>query len=198
MNRRAFLRFSAAGIGGFTLAAAGCSAGTEGLEPQEEADAGATPDAGATDAGAASPDAGTTPLDAGADGGTLFPDASENLPDASEPDAGLSPLTIRSAFYVVLNDTACSRHSHQLQVSPGTWTEDVELRFLGGSHEVRFRISELMRLEASELLPFATVGNGPGHGHCGTAWRQDTVGPEDPNRAQPMCTPGGTAMCLPG
>lgn len=122
------------------------------------------------------------------DGGTLRPDAPAPS-DAGVPGA----LVIASAFRVLLNDPSCSHNGHDCRVEPGRWESDVEVRFLGGSHEVRFRVSELVRLEAGERIPFATVGPGPGHGHCGTAWREE-VGPFD-DTLEDVCTPRGTAMC---
>ena len=134
-------------------------------------------------------DAGPPAHDGGAhDGGALFPDA------PPQRDAALGgALVIASAFVVYLNDPSCSHNGHTVYVEPGAWDEDVEISFLGGSHEVRFWVSELTLLEAGERLPFATMGNGPGHGHCGTAWRRE-VGPFDDTLVD-HCTPRGTAMC---
>lgn len=122
------------------------------------------------------------------DGGPLFADAS------SFRDAALGgALVVSAPFRVLLNDTTCSHNGHTCFVEPGSWDDDVEISFLGGSHELRFRVSELMQLEAGERIPFATTGAGPGHGHCGMAWREE-VGPFDDTRAD-VCTPRGTAAC---
>ena len=77
----------------------------------------------------------------------------------------LTALAIAAPFRVLLNDPSCSHNGHDCYVEAGTWNEDVEISFLGGSHEVRFWVSELVRLERGERIPFATVGPGPGHGH---------------------------------
>ncbi|MFO0712908.1 MAG: hypothetical protein U0353_23845 [Sandaracinus sp.] len=123
------------------------------------------------------------------DGGTLFPDASRLGADAAVSTA----LAIAAPFRVLLNDPSCSHNGHDCYVEAGTWNEDVEISFLGGSHEVRFWVSELVRLERGERIPFATVGPGPGHGHCGHAWRSE-VGPFDDSTPD-RCAPRGTAMC---
>lgn len=122
------------------------------------------------------------------DGGPLFTDAS-SFRDASVGGA----LVVTAPFRVLLNDTRCSHNGHTCYVEPGSWDEDVEISFLGGSHEVRFRVSELILLEAGERIPFATMGAGPGHGHCGTAWREE-VGGFDDTRVE-VCEPRGTARC---
>ncbi len=130
-------------------------------------------------------DAGTPPQH---DGGMLVPDASM-LRDS----AVVGALTIATAFVVNLNDPSCTHNGHTAYVQPGAWDHDVEISFLGGSHEVRFWVSELMQLQAGERIPFATMGAGPGHGHCGTAWRAE-VGPFDDTLVD-ECTPRGTAVC---
>ena len=122
------------------------------------------------------------------DGGTLYPDASAQV-DAVVPGA----LVISAPFRVLLNDSRCAHNGHDCRVEAGAWERDVEISFLGGSHEVRFWVSELVRLQAGERIPFATMGPGPGHGHCGTAWREE-VGPFD-DALDDVCTPRGTAMC---
>lgn len=122
------------------------------------------------------------------DGGTLYPDAPPQL-DAALPGA----LVIAAPFRVLLNDSRCSHNGHDCRVEAGAWEHDVEISFLGGSHEVRFWVSELLLLQAGERIPFATVGAGPGHGHCGTAWREE-VGPFD-DTLDDECVPRGTAMC---
>lgn len=134
------------------------------------------------------------PGDAGSsahDGGPLRPDAPP-LRDATLGGA----LVVTSAFLVYLNDPSCSHNGHTVHVEPGAWDDDVEVSFLGGSHEVRFRVSELVALEGGARLPFATVGPGPGHGHCGTAWRSE-VGPFDDTLVD-RCAPRGTAECTHG
>jgi hypothetical protein len=135
-------------------------------------------------------DAGPTHDSSAPDGGPLFPDAPP-LRDAAIGGA----LVIETAFVVFLNDPSCSHHGHTVHVEAGAWDDDAEVSFLGGSHEVRFWVHELLALQAGERLPFATMGNGPGHGHCGTAWRRE-VGPFDGTLVD-HCTPRGTAMCEP-
>ena len=131
----------------------------------------------------ARPDAGATH-----DGGPLFADAT------SFRDAALGgALVITAPFRVLLNDTRCSHNGHTCFVEPGSWDEDEEISFLGGSPEVRFWVSELVLLQAGERIPFATMGAGPGHGHCGTAWREE-VGPFDDTRIE-RCETRGTAAC---
>ncbi len=129
------------------------------------------------------PDAGATH-----DGSPLLADA------ASFRDAALGgALVITAPFEVLLNDTTCSHNGHTCFVEQGSWDDDVEISFLGGSHEVRFFVSELVLLQAGERIPFATVGPGPGHAHCGTAWRRE-VGPFDDTLVD-ACEPRGTARC---
>lgn len=82
-------------------------------------------------------------------------------------------VTIRRSFDVLLEDRACAGHAHGLRVLAGSYDRDTPVEYLGGSHLVRLRPSELVRLEAGEVLPFATVGPGPGHGHCGRAVRAE-------------------------
>jgi hypothetical protein len=113
--------------------------------------------------------------------------------DGGEVDAGFV-LTVRESFGVVLNDTSCSGHSHWLLVEAGDYSGGSPVSYLGGSHEVVFTPSELAMLERGERIPFATIGDGPGHGHCGTAWRE-SVGDADPNLPN-ACQVRGTAMCM--
>lgn len=171
MDRRTFLKLS----GSTVFFAWGCEAETDPLSSDPDPVDGGTlyPDARARDAGI------EIPLDAG-------------FVDAEAIDAGAA-FVIREAFNVHLNDTTCSHHSHGCSVRPAMYLEDTEVHFLGGSHEVVFWASELVRLQNSELVPFATVGAGPGHGHCGMAWRT-SVGPEDRTRMD-VCATRGTAMC---
>lgn len=126
--------------------------------------------------------------DAGADDGAVL------TADAAPPvDGAVALYVIHEAFDVLLNDSTCSHHSHGCRVEPAAYEEDVPVRFLGGSHEVVFLASELVELERGARIPFATIGDGPGHGHCGTAWRT-SVGPEEPMRPG-ACTTRGTAEC---
>ena len=67
----------------------------------------------------------------------------------------------------------------------------------GGSHLVQFRPSELVRLERGEQLPFATSGAGPGHGHCGLAWRDGLFSPSrDRVDACEILPPGSGPMAI--
>lgn len=190
MNRRYFLKLSVASSSWALLGA--CEAGTKGLVEPASGDTGVSAHDGAVlyqDAGTAAQDAGTAALDAG----TAALDA--GLLDAGEADAGLGPpFSIRESFTVILNDSTCSKHTHTAFVEAGTYAEDREVHFLGGSHALVFRVSELLRLERGERIPFSTVGPGPNHGHCGTAWRSE-VGPPEPDRPD-QCVVRGTAMCL--
>lgn len=184
MNRRYFLKLSVASSS-FALLGA-CEAGTEGLAEPASGDAGVS----AHDGAVLYQDAGTAALDA-----SPATEADAGLLDAGEADAGLGPpFIIREPFTVILNDSTCSKHTHTAFVEAGTYAEDQALHFLGGSHALVFLVSELLRLERGERIPFATVGPGPNHGHCGTAWRTE-VGPPEPDRPD-QCTVRGTAMCL--
>ena len=130
----------------------------------------------------------TLRVDGGGDGGVLHQDA------APPVDSALALYVIHEAFDVLLNDSTCSHHSHSCRVAPGAYAEDAPVRFLGGSHEVVFLVSELVELERGARIPFATIGDRPGHGHCGTAWRT-SVGPEEPMRPD-ACETRGTAECI--
>lgn len=127
---------------------------------------------------------------------TPTPDAPPRSPDAaSAPDAGAGPFVITTVISVFLNDPSCSGHDHGFSVSPGTFDDDTPLSFLGGSHLVAFRPSELLRIAAGEQLPFATIGPGPGHGHCGLAW---LAGLYTPSRDRiDACTPMSPAEAPP-
>jgi hypothetical protein len=93
-------------------------------------------------------------------------------------DASRATFVVRTAFSVLLSDTSCSGHDHECDVAPASYADDTPISFNGpGSHQVDFRPSELMMLEAGAMLPFATVGPGPGHGHCGMAWRTEIAPP---------------------
>ena len=117
------------------------------------------------------------------DAGPTTGDALVQVPDTGNaaPDAG-SAMLVLSSFRVVLNDPSCSGHDHGLVVEAGAYVDDTPVAFLGGSHLVRFRPSELAQLERGEQIPFATSGPGPGHGHCGLAWRDDA--PYEPSRTR--------------
>lgn len=124
--------------------------------------------------------------------------------EQDEPEADTEPAeelpsegyAILEKFVVILNDPSCSRHTHVLLVDPASYEDDTPISYLGGSHEVLMRPSELVDLAAGAKLPFATVGDGPGHGHCGTAWRESIHGGANPNLTD-ACVPLGTASCLP-
>lgn len=176
------------------LAVAACEAPTAELAGPAEAP---PPDAGAAAADATvgvSPDAGAESADAEVtdavlvDAGTI---------DAATVDAGASveDVVVAAGFSVVLYDPTCSRHEHVLRVVPRTYAAGTTTRYLGGSHTVELRPDEIARLEAGEALAFATVGDGPIHGHCGLAYRADRVPPDRPREL--ACVPGGTAMCIP-
>jgi hypothetical protein len=105
-------------------------------------------------------------------------DATLTAVDAAPVDVDTSVFVITSAFLVQLHDTSCSGHDHDCLVEPASYADDAPVSFNGpGSHQVAFRPSELVRLQAGESLPFATIGPGPGHGHCGLAWRGDAPSP---------------------
>lgn len=151
MDRRTFLHLSGLGALG---ALAGCAESTTRASDSGLAEADARiDDAHVADALAQVPDGGHVALDAG------------------------SAVFVLSSFSVMLNDSSCSGHDHGLTVSAGTYLDDSPIDFLGGSHLVRLRPSELVRLERGEQVPFATSGPGPGHGHCGLAWREGLFEP---------------------
>jgi hypothetical protein len=109
--------------------------------------------------------------------------------DASRTaDTGTAAFVIAAAFTVRLNDVSCSGHDHECRVDAGAYDDDTPIEFNApGSHTVAFRPSELARLAAGAQLPFATVGPGPGHGHCGMAWRADLL-PEPSTDRVDSCT----------
>lgn len=171
VNRRDFLKLTGVGAAGF--AAWGCETDTITLEP---VDGGAMEQA---------PQPEPRPeVDAGMGR------------DASTIDAGPPTYTIHGAFVVILNDSTCSRHTHSANVSAAVYVDDTPVHFLGGSHELVFKPSELVTLQEGAKIPFATIGEGPGHGHCGTAWRE-SVGPPDPDpNHQISCATLGSALCI--
>lgn len=144
----------------------------------------------------AEPDADAGPSDAPShpdahDGGLLEQvDAPHFDPDARDG------LVIHEAFEVLLNDSSCSGHPHSVRVVPGAYAEDIEVHYMGGSHALNFWVSELVRLQNGERIPFATHGSG-GHGHCGTAWRTE-VGPAEPDRvdACDLRAPATNMQCI--
>jgi hypothetical protein len=118
----------------------------------------------------------------GHDAAVLVADASIAPDAAMSRDGGVAALmVVRESFSVLFNDSSCSHHSHLLYVEAAEYADETPVRFLGGSHLLELRPSELLQLEAGERIPFATIGDGPGHAHCGTAWRTE-VGPEEPDR----------------
>lgn len=169
MKRRKFLELG--GVGGLALFGGGCAMSRL-----------ADPDAGAGDANGD----GEDPTH---DGAMLVADGGVTGVDASAAGA----FVIHESFSVLLNDSSCSHHSHGVSVAATAYADDTPVHFSGGSHELAFLPSELVRLERGERIPFATIGAGPGHGHCGTAWRTE-VGPEERDRVD-VCQPLGTAMC---
>lgn len=134
MHRRTFLFHGTAAAAALL---AGCSS-AHSPEPD-----GARPDAGATHDGATH------------DGGPLFADAT-TFRDAALGGA----LVIAAPFRVLLNDTTCSHNGHTCFVEPGSWDEDEEISFLGGSHEVRFWVSELVLLQGRRAHPLRDDGRG--------------------------------------
>jgi hypothetical protein len=113
---------------------------------------------------------------------------------AGELDAGLAAVTIGEQFLVHLNDSTCSHHHHGCYVKAGTYEVGVPVRYLGGSHEVTFLPEELEQLKNNQRIPFSTTGPGPGHGHCGMAWRKDAFPPDQSLEIQ--CDTVGTATCV--
>ena len=123
----------------------------------------------------ATTDAGSAPaIDARPMGDTLV-----QVPDAANltTDAGAGLYVVTNEFEVLLSDVSCSGHDHGCVVEPALYTDDTPVPFLGGSHLVLFRPSELVRLQNGEQIPFATSGPGPDHGHCGIAIRADLPPP---------------------
>lgn len=172
MERRSFL--SLLGLAGLGTLFTACAVTVDGSEPADDASA-------PTD-GASTADAPRVPLT----------DAAADTRVAVDTAAG--GVVIAESFEVILNDSTCSGHSHSLVVHAGTYPDGVLVRYLGGSHLVALLPSELALLERGARLPFATVGNGPGHGHCGTAWRT-SVGPEEPHRPDACALHNTTAVC---
>lgn len=157
MRRRTFIEIT--GLGCLGSAIAGCAGVTTRPVPE--------PDAGAVESDAAA----SPPSDAAMahDAMVLTADPDSGMPTG---DAGTA-LVMLTAFTVILNDTSCSGHDHECWVAAGMYADDTPLVFNGpGSHQVAFRPSELWRLQNGEQVPFATNGTGPGHGHCGLAFRE--------------------------
>jgi hypothetical protein len=132
----------------------------------------------------AAPVDGAAPLD----GGVLL-----DAGDVVEGDAGVA-VVVEAPFSVRLYDPTCSQHEHGLTVAARAYAPGAVTRYLGGSHTVELSADEIARLAAGEVLPFASVGDGPNHGHCGLAFRADREPRELP--AEVACVPRGTAMCL--
>jgi hypothetical protein len=153
MNRRTFLEMTGLGAIGSALVAA-CTSGCAETTTIDPSDASA-------------------PSDAHPMGDALV---QLDAPNAT-PDATNAAFVVSSTINVLLNDSSCSGHDHGFTTGPMAYTDDSPISFLGGSHLVQFRPSELMRLEAGEMLAFATNGPGPGHGHCGLAFRVEIAQP---------------------
>ncbi|MFO0650061.1 MAG: hypothetical protein U0326_27820 [Polyangiales bacterium] len=177
MERRSFL--SLLGLAGVGTLFTACAVTVDG---SESADGGADDATAPTDRAPTS-DTPVVPL----------VDAAADARVAVETTAG--GVVIAETFEVLLNDSTCSGHSHSLTVLAGTYPDGVLVRYLGGSHLVTLLPSELSLLERGARLPFATAGNGPGHGHCGTAWRT-SVGPEEPHRPDVCELHNTTAACV--
>ncbi len=110
------------------------------------------------------------------DAGTASDAALVSDAGLGSPDAASAAFVIATGFSVRLNDTSCSGHDHGCTVQAGAYDDDTPIEFNSpGSHTVAFRPSELVLLASGAQLPFATIGPGPGHGHCGMAWRGDLV-----------------------
>lgn len=187
MQRRSFLSLLGLTTLGATLSA--CAATIDGSE---------APDGGPDDAPPA-PDAHATP-DAVAAVDVIplvdvTPRADVDAGARVDVDSPSGAVVISETFDVVLNDSTCSGHAHALTVIARTYPEGVPVRYLGGSHLVELLPSELVLLERGARLPYATVGQGPGHGHCGTAWRS-SVGPAEPHRPDACELRNTTATCV--
>jgi hypothetical protein len=149
--------------------------------------------AGCAESRTAELDAGAPPTDARPPGH----DATLVAIDGSVTDAASAMFAVAAGFTIMLNDTSCSGHDHDCWVEPTAWADDTPVTFNGpGSHMVAFRPSELVRLAAGEVLPFATSGPGPGHGHCGLAWRTELM-PASRTRVD-QCTTATPAGMTPG
>jgi hypothetical protein len=184
MQRRTFLSFLGLTTLGATLSA--CAATIDGSEAPDGGPDDDAPDAHATTDAAVAvdviPRVDVIPLvDAEADARVAV-------------DSTSGAVVISETFEVVLNDSTCSGHSHSLTVIARTYPEGVPVRYLGGSHLVTLMPSELVLLARGARLPYATVGQGPGHGHCGTAWRS-SVGPAEPHRPDACELHNTTATC---
>ena len=142
----------------------------------------------------------TRASDAGATSGDAAPmgDALMQRPDTGNlaTDAESAAFVV-GAFAIFLNDPSCSGHDHGCGVEASAYADDSPVSFLGGSHLVQFRPSELVRLERGEQLPCATSGAGPGHGHCGLAWRDGLFSPSrDRVDACEILPPGSGPMAI--
>ena len=139
-------------------------------------------------------DAAATPVAARVIGDALVQQDAANMTS----DASAASYVIAMPFSVMLNDSSCSGHDHDCYVVPAAYTDDSPVSYLGGSHLVQFRPSELVRLAAGEPVPFATNGAGPGHGHCGIAFRAEVAQASrtrmDGCRIRPPAT-GANAIC---
>jgi hypothetical protein len=122
-------------------------------------------------------------VDAGAD--------ARPAPDAASREG----IVIGERFTVLLSDTSCSGHDHQLTVLAGTYPPGVLVHYLGGSHDVALDPTELKALERGARIPFATGGTESGHGHCGMAWRT-SVGPAERGRVDACVLRSATSVCI--
>jgi hypothetical protein len=170
MNRRRFLEIT--GLAAAAAAVQACAASVYGIAdgPPDGAIDGATDDAPRGDSGPPSADART-----------------DTAADAT------AALVVATAFTVILEDTSCSGHNHSIRVEARAYGADELVPYLSGSHLLKFSSRELAQLAAGERIPFSTVGPGPGHGHCGSAWRRE-LGPTTPPVAE-QCVLRATATC---
>jgi hypothetical protein len=171
MNRRRFLEIT--GLAAAAAAVQACAASVYGIAdgPPDGATDGATDGAPRSDARPPSPDART---------------------DGAAVDA-TAAFVVATAFTVILEDTSCSGHNHSIRVEPRGYGADEIVEYLSGSHLLQFSTRELAQLAAGQRIPFSTIGPGPGHGHCGSAWRRE-LGPTTPPVTE-QCVLRATATC---
>jgi hypothetical protein len=165
MNRRRFLEIT--GLAAAAAAVQACAASVYGI-----ADG---PADGATD---------------GATDGDSRPPSDAQRDGAADATAA---FVVATAFAVILEDTSCSGHNHSIRVEARAYGADEIVSYSGGSHLLQFSTRELSQLAAGERIPFSTIGPGPGHGHCGSAWRRE-LGPTTPPVTE-QCVLRATATC---
>jgi hypothetical protein len=177
MNRRRFLSAIAAVGAGAALTRCGAM-----VSPASD-DGGASLDA-------PTPDAPTADVRAPRDVPTV--DVATDRPPPAVVNGEMVEILV--SMSVQLEDVSCSGHNHWFTVGPRRVRRDERVRFLGGSHLVEFSGEELARIAARERVAFATIGDGPGHGHCGLAFVRE-LGATAP-RPTARCRPRNeTATC---